>query len=114
VSLSHQQTEAPSTLSVTEVWSATPTPSLCSDAAGAVDAEVVLTLSDGSSWDGGVTLLPASDPRRNGALVAWGDRGNWISGKLLANLETLDEEPLDAAMDAIVAAVRDAAEGGAS
>jgi hypothetical protein len=95
----------------------------CSDVPGAVDADVTLDFG-GVSLFGEVTLLPDEN---TGRLDAWGEPGNWISDALLKAIYTAcgnvggrtsawtEVDPnavqrFNEVRDALVVAVRDAAE----
>lgn len=69
---------------------------------GALDVDVTVTLPDGRTLEGEVTLA-----RReyDGAWAAYGDAPDyWISGAMLAALKTLDHDEFRAACQAIEAA----------
>jgi hypothetical protein len=58
------------------------TPSFLTDTPRAVDADVMVRFASGAVVEGGITVLPAQDSRRDGEWTAWGSPENWATPDL--------------------------------
>lgn len=68
-----------------------------------VDVDVVVTMPEGATIHGAVTLLPREDGLPG--MVAWGDPGNWVSGALLQAIKaTFAGDDFSDALDALESA----------
>jgi hypothetical protein len=88
------------TMQPTSVTASNPRPSTCTDTAGAIDIDVTVTIN-GVSLDGEVTLSPQ---QYDGALGAFGDPDQWVSGGLLRHLRMLDDSDFRTVLDTIESA----------
>ncbi len=96
-------------LTVTHVAASIPAQSTCMpEDSGAVDIDVDVTLSDGRTLSGEVTLAPRE---YDGRLASFGAPDNWVSGALLRDLtRACGEDGLRVALNEIEVAALDAAE----
>lgn len=86
-------------ITVADVATSIATESTClPDRADAIDIDVTVTLSDGRTLDGEVTLVHDHD----GRVVPYGvEPSHWVSGDLLTALRRTDGLDLGAALEAI-------------